>query len=237
MTDSTILLESKRCDRTDDRLECPERAIEFEETEMHVGVIGSGVIGRTLAGRLALDGQDVTVGVRSPLAAPRNDIDPRVRIEGIAEAMAGADAVIVAIPGAQIPAFAREHAARLEGKIVIDATNDVGSGHAGTLNHLDAWDADAPRAIVTRAFCSVGWENFAEPDFGGTTATLFWCGRDGAAGETVEAIIRAVGLDPVRIGGLDAAATLDGVARLWFQLAFSQGMGRRLAFRLLRPER
>ena len=52
----------------------------------------------------------------------------------------------------------------------------------------------------------------------------------------MEAIIRAVGLDPVRIGDLGAAGTLDGVARLWFQLAFSQGMGRRLAFRLLRDE-
>jgi 8-hydroxy-5-deazaflavin:NADPH oxidoreductase len=204
---------------------------------MRVAVIGAGAIGRTLSGRLALNGQEVTVGVRSPQAAPRDDIDARVRIAGIPEAIADADAVIVAIPGAQIPAFVQEHGARVDGKVVIDATNDVASGHAGSLNHLDAWQAHAPGAIVARAFCSVGWENFAEPDFAGTTATLFWCGPDGAGGETVEAIIGAVGLDPVRIGGLDAAATLDGVARLWFQLAFSQGMGRRLAFRLLRPER
>jgi hypothetical protein len=38
----------------------------------------------------------------------------------------------------------------------------------------------------------------------------------------------------VRIGGIDAADTLDGVTRLWFQLAFAEGMGRRLGVRLLR---
>ena len=203
---------------------------------MQIAVIGAGAIGRTLSQRLAQSGQRVTVGVRSPQGAPRDEIDARVPIAAIAEAVAPADAVIVAIPGAQIPTFAREHGDRVAGKVVIDATNDVAGGTGGSLNHLDAWAEAAPGAIVARAFCSVGWENFADPDFGGTTPTLFWCGPDGSPGETVEAIIRAVGLDPVRIGGLDAAGTLDGVARLWFQLAFSQGMGRRLAFRLLRDE-
>jgi predicted dinucleotide-binding enzyme len=203
---------------------------------MQIAVIGAGAIGRTLSQRLAQGGQTVTVGVRTPQSAQRDEIDPRVQIATVAEAFAAAEAVIVAIPGAQIPAFAREHGGRVVGKVVIDATNDVTGGTGGSLNHLDAWGADASGATVARAFCSVGWENFEYPDFGGTTATLFWCGPDGPAGETVEAIIRTVGLDPVRIGDLSAAGTLDGVARLWFQLAFSQGMGRRLAFRLLRDE-
>jgi hypothetical protein len=203
---------------------------------MQIAVIGAGAIGRTLSQRLAGSGQTVTVGVRSPQSAPRAEIDPRAQIATVEEAITAAEAVIVAIPGGQIPGFAREQAGRVAGKVVIDATNDVAGGTGGSLNHLDAWEAAAPAATVARAFCSVGWENFANPDFGGTTATLFWCGPEGPAGETVEAIIRAVGLDPVRIGDLGAAGTLDGVARLWFQLAFSQGMGRRLAFRLLRDE-
>ncbi len=203
---------------------------------MQIAVIGAGAIGRTLSQRLAGSGQTVTVGVRSPQSAPRAEIDPRVQIATVEEAIATADAVIVAIPGGQIPGFAREHGGRVAGKVVIDATNDIAGGTGGSLNHLDAWAEAAAGAEVARAFSSLGWENFADPDFGGTTATLFWCGPDGSAGHTVEAIVRAVGLDPVRIGDLGAAGTLDGVARLWFQLAFSQGMGRRLAFRLLRDE-
>jgi predicted dinucleotide-binding enzyme len=201
---------------------------------MRIAVIGAGSIGRTLSRRLAEAGHDVTVGVRSPQTAARDEIDARAAIATVEDAVAAAEAVIVAIPGAQIPAFAAQHGARVAGKVVIDTSNDLATGHAGSLNHVDAWQEHAPGASVARAFCSVGWENFAEPDFGGTTATMFWCGADGAAGETVEAIVRAVGLDPVRIGDLGAAATLDGLARLWFQLAFSQKMGRHTAFRLLR---
>jgi predicted dinucleotide-binding enzyme len=179
---------------------------------MRIAVIGAGAIGRTLSGRLAGSGHDVTVGVRSPGSAARDELDARV---GVA-------------------AFAGEHGARVEGKVVIDTTNDLAGGHAGSLNHVDAWQAAAPEASVARAFCSYGWENFAEPVFAGTAATLFWCGPDGAAGEVVEEIVTAVGLEPLRIGDLTAAATLDGVARLWFQLAFTQGMGRHNALRLLR---
>ncbi len=201
---------------------------------MRIAVIGAGAIGRTLSGRLAESGHEVTVGVRSPGSAARGELDARVGIAAVEEAIAAAEAVIVAIPGAQIPGFAREHGARVAGKVVIDTTNDVAGGHAGSLNHVDAWQEAAPQASVARGFCSFGWENFAEPVFAGTAATLFWCGPDGAAGDTVEAIVAAVGLEPVRIGDLTAAATLDGVARLWFQLAFTQGMGRHLALRLLR---
>jgi hypothetical protein len=203
---------------------------------MRIAVIGAGAIGRTLSGRLAGSGHDVTVGVRLPGSAARDELDARVGIAAVEEAIAAAEVVIVAIPGAHIPEFAREHGDRVAGKVVIDATNDLASGHAGCLNHVDAWEAAAPKANVARAFCSFGWENFAEPVFAGTAATLFWCGPDGLAGDTVEAIIAAVGLEPVRIGDLTAAATLDGVARLWFQLAFTQGMGRHIALRLLRDD-
>jgi 8-hydroxy-5-deazaflavin:NADPH oxidoreductase len=198
---------------------------------MRIAVIGTGIIGRTLAGRLAAAGQQVTFGVRRPDAAAP-DVDPPLPVAPVAEAVAGADAVILAIPGGQIPDFAAEHAEALAGTVVIDATNDVKGGGSG-FNHAADWAQRAPGVQVARAFSTLGWENFANPDFGGVTASLFWCGPDGGGGQTVEAVIRAVGLDPVRIGDLSAADTLDGVTRLWFQLVSQLG-GRELALRLLR---
>jgi 8-hydroxy-5-deazaflavin:NADPH oxidoreductase len=203
---------------------------------MKIAVIGAGNIGGTLSGRLAASGVEVTVGVRSPGGASRERLNGGVMVAAIPDALRGADAVIVAIPGPQVPAFAAEHAAALAGKVVIDATNDLATGHDGTLNHLDAWAEQVPSAVVARAFCTLGFESFRNPDFGGQTATLFWCGPDGREGETVAAIVRAVGLDPVRIGGVEAGGTLDGLTRLWFQLVFGEKMGRHLAFKLLRDE-
>jgi predicted dinucleotide-binding enzyme len=112
----------------------------------------------------------------------------------------------------------------MAGAVAIDASNDLSGGPGGAMHHLDAWAERAPGVPVARAFCSLGWENIAEPSY------------DGVAAERVETVIRDVGFDPVRIGGADAAGVLDGVARLWFQLAFSEGLGRALGFRLLRRD-
>jgi predicted dinucleotide-binding enzyme len=201
---------------------------------MRIAVIGSGNIGGTLSGRLAAAGQEVTVGVRE--GGARGGLDERVAVASIPDAVSGAEAVIVAIPGGQVPAFAGEHGRALAGKLVIDATNDLSGGDEGSLSHTAAWAELAPEAVVARAFSTLGFESYREPTVGGQTATLFWCGPAGEQGAAVEAIVRAVGLDPFRIGGLDAAATLDGMTRVWFRLVFTEKLGRRLAFKLLRDE-
>jgi 8-hydroxy-5-deazaflavin:NADPH oxidoreductase len=201
---------------------------------MSIAVIGSGNIGGTLAGRLAAAGEQVAVGVRD--GGARERLPEGVAVASVADALAGAGTVIVAIPGGQVAAFAGDHGAALSGKLVIDATNDLSGGDDGSLSHTAAWAQLAPGAVVARAFSTLGFENYRDPTVGGQVATLLWCGPDGEHGATVEEIVRAVGLDPVRIGGLDAAAILDGVTRVWFQLVFNQKMGRRLAFKLLRDE-
>ena len=89
---------------------------------------------------------------------------------------------------------------------------------------------------MARAFNSLGWENFDDPDFGGVQADLLWCGPDGSAAVLVEELIADVGLRPVRVGGLDQLATVDMVASLWFALALGQGWGRQLAFKVLTRE-
>ncbi len=49
----------------------------------------------------------------------------------------------------------------------------------------------------------------------------------------MEGLISGVGLRPVRVGGLDQLGLVDMLAGLWFALAFGQGHGRRLAFKVL----
>ena len=202
---------------------------------MDITVVGAGPVGRALMERLA-GGHTVTLAARDPgadsVVAAREQLDDRIDVRAVPDALAGADAVLLAIPGGGVTEFIEAYGTALDGRLVIDATNDLRAD--GPLNHVADWQRLAPGAVVARAFCSLGWENIAAPVYSGIAATLFWCGPDGEAGGRVEAIGRHVGLDPVRIGGLEAADTLDGLARLWFQLAFAQGMGRRLGFRLLR---
>jgi predicted dinucleotide-binding enzyme len=183
-----------------------------------IGVIGSGNIGTAVGEAWRRAGHEVVYSSRSP--------EPP-RTVAIADAIAGAGVILVAMPGAAVPEFLAEHGQALDGRVVIDATNHVGEQR---LHHADAYLESAPGARLVRAFNTVGFEVIADPSFGDETADLFWCGPEDAG---VAALIADVGLRPVRVGGIDAIDVVDGVGRLWLTLVFRQGRPRRLAFRML----
>ena len=183
-----------------------------------IGVIGSGNIGEAVGEAWRRAGHDVVYASRSP--------EPP-RTVAIGDAIAGADVVLLALPGAAVPRLLAEHGPGLDGRIVIDATNDLGGER---LHHVDTYGESAPGARFVRAFNTVGFEMFADPSIGGEVADLFWCGPEDAG---VEQLIADVGLRPVRVGDIDAIDVVDGVGRLWLTLVFRQGYPRRLAFRLL----
>jgi predicted dinucleotide-binding enzyme len=183
-----------------------------------IAVIGTGNIGSTIGEAWRRAGHDVAFASRSP-EPPRT-----VAIPG---AIAAAEVVLLAVPGGAVPELLAEYGAALDGRVVIDATNDVGGER---LHHAEAYGEHAAGARFVRAFNTLGWEMFADPRIGGETADLFWCGPDDAA---LERLIADVGLRPVRVGDIDAIDVVDGAGRLWLTLVFRQGRPRRLAFRML----
>jgi predicted dinucleotide-binding enzyme len=183
-----------------------------------IGVIGSGNIGETVGEAWRRAGHDVVYASRSP--------EPP-RTVAIADAIAGADILLLALPGAAVPQLLAEYGPALDGRVVIDATNDIG---AERLHHADTYGESAPGARFVRALNTLGFEMFADPSIGGEVADVFWCGPEDAG---VEQLIADVGLRPVRVGDIDAIDVVDGVGRLWLTLVFRQGYPRRLAFRLL----
>lgn len=183
-----------------------------------IAVIGGGNIGGTIGAAWRRAGHDVVFTSRSP--------EPPATV-AIPDAIAGADVVLLAVPGGAVPDLLAEHGAALDGRVVIDATNDIGGER---LHHGDLYATHAPGARFARAFNTLGFELFADPSIGGDVADLFWCGPDDAG---VEQLITDVGLRPVRVGGIDAIDVVDGVGRLWLTLVFREGYPRRLAFRML----
>jgi predicted dinucleotide-binding enzyme len=207
---------------------------------MRIAVLGSGKIGGTLGLKWAGAGHQVVFGTRAPEgpqaqglveAAFKEKGAGRARVDTIPNAIQAGEAVLLAIPGAAVEALLAVHGPALDGKIVIDATNRLASAEASA---LAAIAARAPAARAFRAFNSLGWENFAEPRFGELQADHFYCGPEGEAQRQVEGLIADIGLRPVRVGDLDQAHLLDALTRLWFALAVGQGLGRHLAFKLLR---
>ena len=183
-----------------------------------IAVIGSGNIGATVGEAWRRAGHDVAFASRSP--------EPPKTV-AIPDAVAAADVVLLAIPGAAVPQLLTEHGGALDGRVVIDATNDIGGER---LHHADAYAELAPGARFARAFNTLGFELYADPAIGVEVADLFWCGPEDAG---VEQLIADVGRRPVRVGDIDAIDVVDGVGRLWLTLVFRQGRPRRLAFRML----
>ena len=55
----------------------------------------------------------------------------------------------------------------------------------------------------------------------------------GHGATAVSTLIADTGLNPIYIGGIDQADILDALTRLWFVMAFQQGRGRHLAFKMI----
>jgi 8-hydroxy-5-deazaflavin:NADPH oxidoreductase len=194
---------------------------------MNIAVIGTGFIGGTLGRAFARAGLPTVFGSRSP----ENDTvaqDSGAKTATIAEAIAGSDTVVLAVPAAAVEDLLTIHGPALAGKLVIDAANNVGGPVA---HHAELVARHAPEARYARAFNTLGGENFANPVFDGTPADLFYS-APAADRVPLDELITAVGLRPQYLGD-GQQDTVDGVLRLWFALAVGQGQGRQLAFRTL----
>jgi predicted dinucleotide-binding enzyme len=192
-------------------------------TAMRVAIIGTGNIGATIGNALARAGHEVTFGSRHPETASGLEAE----VTDLATALAPAQAVLLALPAAAVPDLLAEHAGALDGKLVIDATNNMGAATADASRQILA---AAPRAHYVRAFNSLGWENFADPLFDGVPADLFFSAPE-ADRAAVEELITGVGLRPAYLGE-GKQDVVDAVLPLWFTLMQARG-NRRIAFRVL----
>ena len=206
---------------------------------MRIAIIGAGSVGPALARNLSASGHDVVVGTRDPdgaAAAAARETLGDVPVLQIDAALDGAEAAVLAVPGAAMDDLIAAHGAALDGKVVMDAANRIGDslGDQSEMNSVAALAAAAPSAAVYRAFNSLGWENFADPVIDGVRADLLFAGP-AARREAAEELIAGVGLRPVYVGDLDKVGLVDSLAALWGSLAYGQGMGRRLFFKVVTP--
>ena len=92
----------------------------------------------------------------------------------------------------------------------------------------------APAAQVVKAFNTTGFENMQNPSYRDGAVSMFCAGNDARAKQVVLALAKDLGFDPVDVGGLPQSHTLEILASLWGSLAYSQKLGRNIAFRLMR---
>ena len=204
-------------------------------SNIKIVVLGAGNIGGTLGRKWVEAGHQVVFGVNNPggekAGKLRSDLGERAVIRTTDEALAiNPDVVVFAIPGSSMDGTIEQYGQKLDGKIIFDTANKMGST---THNSFAALQQYAPHSPIYRVFNSLGWENFANPIFEGIAADLFYCGTDGEVRATAEQLISDIGLRPVSLGGVEQVGVIDSLLGLWFALAAGQRKGRHLAFKML----
>jgi predicted dinucleotide-binding enzyme len=207
---------------------------------MKIAIIGAGGVGSSLGKTWAGHGHSVRYGarnadsdkVKAALAATTG-----AEASGIAEAVAWADAAVLATPwdGAQ-PALAA--AGDFGGKPLLDATNPLTPSFQLALGHttsgaeqVQAW---APTAKVVKIFNTTGLENMADPVYPQGRAAMVYAGDDAAAKQVAAQLAADLGFEALHLGALATARYLEPMAMVWIHLAIIQKQGRGIAFGLLR---
>lgn len=207
---------------------------------MNIAIIGAGSVGGNLARGWARKGHSIVFGARDPkstkIAAVLADV-AGARATPIAEAVAGAEVVVLATPWEGTTALVS--GLDLGDRVVIDATNPIGPNLSGlTVGGSTSAGEEVARAArstrVVKCFNTTGANNYLDPAYPGGAATMLYCGDDPGAKEIVRRLGEDLGFAMVDAGPLSRARLLEPVALLWIALAYPQGMGREIAWRLER---
>lgn len=208
---------------------------------MKIAIIGTGNVGSALGKGWASQGHEVVFGTRQPESEKVQtllaEVGGSVTAVPIPTAIQQSEVIVFAMPwnAASDVAHAVDN---WQGKIVIDATNPLAPGFQLAVGHTTSAAEQLatflPGASVVKAFNSTGAENMADPRYNGEPTTMFICGDDADAKAAVTELAETLGFDVADVGNLEAARFIEPLAMVWINLAFKQGLGRNIAFKLVR---
>jgi 8-hydroxy-5-deazaflavin:NADPH oxidoreductase len=201
---------------------------------MRIAVLGTGTVGRTIAGKLLELGHEVTMGSRSAdgeaLAEWLAEAGEGAKGGGFAEAAAGAELVFNCTAGtASLAALSAAGAESLAGKTLVDVANplDFSRGAPPTLSICnddslaERIQAEFPEARVVKALNTVNAVVMVDPGRVPGDHNVFVAGNDEAAKAQVAALLGAFGWPEgsiVDLGDLGAARGLEMYLPLWLRL-------------------
>ena len=211
---------------------------------MRFGILGTGVVGKTIASRLASLGHEVMVGTRNPAETlSRAEPDaygnppfstwqeehPEVQLGTFGEAASYGQMVVNATAGvASLEALEQAGEDNLNGKILIDVANplDFSSGMPPTLSvsNTDSLGEQIqrrfPGAKVVKTLHTMNAYLMIDPaQLAATDHTVFVSGDDAEAKERVSELLRSFGwTDIIDLGDITTARGTEMLLPIWVRL-------------------
>lgn len=191
-----------------------------------VGILGSAVVGQTLAQGFKAHGYQVRIGSRSPAKLASFTESSGIPAGTFEEVGAWGELLVLAVHGtAAESALGLAGAANHRGKVVIDTTNPIAQEppldgvvkfFTGPNNSLlERLQAAFPETRLVKAFNSVGSARMVNPVFAGGRPTMFFCGNDAEAKAAVAEILETFGWEPADMGTAVAARAIEPLCQLW----------------------
>jgi len=208
------------------------------------GILGTGVVGKTIAARLADLGHEVMVGTRDPeettsRAEPDaygnspfslwQDEHPEVKLATFSEAAAHGEMVVNATSGGvSLEALDLAGEDNLSGKILVDVSNplDFSQGMPPTLSvsNIDSLGEQIqrrfPEAKVVKTLHTMNAYLMVDPtQLAGADHTVFVCGDDPEAKAKVTELLQSFGwTDIIDLGDITTARGTEMLLPIWLRL-------------------
>jgi 8-hydroxy-5-deazaflavin:NADPH oxidoreductase len=186
---------------------------------MRIGVIGPGRIGGNAARQALKAGHEVVLGFsRDPrrLEALADELGPGASAAPPAQAVESSEVVVFAVPWDAID-DALTQAGALDGKVVIDTTNQYGRSAMPAPGQTAAQfnAARMPGARYTKSFNTLtsAFQEEAADRVGDERVVQWICGDDAEAQEVVSDVIGAMGYQPVDLGGTADCEVMEAPRR------------------------
>lgn len=206
---------------------------------MQYGVLGTGVVGRTLGTRLVQLGNEVCMGARQAGGETARawvaSAGGGAREGTFADAAAFGEAVICAVAGAHaLSALGAAGADNLRGKVVMDVSNPLaeGSGFPPTLTVCNSDSVGEqiqrafPDARVVKTLNTMNCAVMVDPSLVPGSHTVFVGGEDPAAKRVAVAMLSSFGWPEgsvVDLGGIETARGTEMYVALWIRLMRATG--------------
>ena len=196
-------------------------------------MLGTGMVGPTLAGRLVELGHDVVIGTRDPQAARVQGGGHPAPLATYAEAAAGADLVVNATSGEVTLEVLRQAGSdNLAGTVLLDLANPL-DGSDGFPPTLLVKDTDSlgeqvqrafPQARVVKSLNTLNVGLMVHPDALGAESTVFVSGDDPEAKQVVVALLEQLGhRDVIDLGDITTARGVEMWMPLWLRIMGALG--------------
>lgn len=193
-----------------------------------IGILGSGIVGQTLANGFLKHGYDVAVGTNSPAKHQelQSKTNGRAKVGSFEETAKFGEVVVLAVKGTAAEAAMKAAGiANLAGKLVIDTTNPIADAPPvnGVLQFFTSANESlmerlqriAPEARLVKAFSCIGNALMVNPDFNGARPTMFICGDHEEAKRSVTVVLDQFGFDVADMGAVEGARAIEPLCMLW----------------------